>query len=91
MKLAPIADRVAAEVYVAEIDPWHAQESVIRDRADFASDCELSTWQLDLLCDMIRKRLRNMPVRLLGRKVTAADVRAAMLTIKRERERERRA
>lgn len=78
MKLAPIADRVAAELFAETTDPWHTDEGIIRDRADFASDCELSTFGLDVLCGMIHRRLKRMPVALIGKNPTAADVRAVM-------------
>jgi hypothetical protein len=62
MKLAHIADKVAADVYRRPISNVISQREIVRYACDLATDQELSVSMLDRLCDMVQRRLRNMPV-----------------------------
>lgn len=59
MKLAHIADRVAADIYRQPICHEISTETVIRFRADIETGSDLSCSDLDRLCDMIKARLNN--------------------------------
>jgi hypothetical protein len=63
MKLAHIADKVAADIYTRPMLQFAVcRDAVIRDAADFATGGDLSTSMLDRLCDMVARRLAG-PVR----------------------------
>ncbi len=61
MKLAHIADQVAADIYTRPIHPTRSQASVILDACDTATGGALSPKALDRLVDMVERRLAKPP------------------------------
>lgn len=59
MKLSPIADRIAADVYTRPINPWVRTSAIVQDAVDRATGLELSLSVRNRLCEMVELRLRN--------------------------------
>ncbi len=57
MKLAHIADDIAADIYTRPIHPTRSQASVILDACDTATGGGLRASTLDRLVDMVERRL----------------------------------
>jgi hypothetical protein len=64
MKLAHIADKVAADLYRQPINGWVSQLAMIRNTCDRATCRNLSISMLDRLSDMVERRLKKNAVKI---------------------------